>query len=206
MQHQRPQTIVAGGIGLAAAFILLWRLVKGAEGVKEFFELPVSWPITPTLILLVIFCMCIVWLGITNAEWVRAKIRDQQKKKHRDWNMSAASAIIHIADYSTSSIGRQKESAVAYAVEDFRARAKAGKIRVQGIPTGSTIPIVIPRRDWISNRLDPTSLKEDGQSTGGRLICSNEKKRLRYSSLRVDHREIEREWPTKITKNSWMRI
>src|SRR5262249_7533511 len=145
--------------------------------------------VSPTLIYLLLFCVCFSWFLHVNFAWLSDYFYRRKKRNERIWDMSVVSAIIHIASDSPNSIGRTQKSAIEFSVKDFCARAEAGRIRVRGVPAGSTIPVTIPRREWATSELDKEALQDLPRSTGGKLICANSEKTLRYTNLMVDKEE-----------------
>jgi hypothetical protein len=129
--------------------------------------------------------------------------------RRRAWDMPVCDAVNHIAHLSLAAVGRTDKEKVAVAFEIFSEAAARGNIRVRGVPPGTTIPCEIKAREWLGAVLDRQSCLGQRQfhGTGGWLVCNNEENTLRYHSLRVDKREVERLWPSRNTAfgaNAWM--
>jgi hypothetical protein len=147
--------------------------------------------------------LAIILLGILMVAFVfyRQSEADRTSKPRPDMDLSQAIDYLRVRSrwavgrvYYNSSDDRILEEDIDQIIRDVAAQGRItiwGRPGVRSVVFGEPTEIEIPRTEWPNMSLDLTTM--EGNAPNG--VCARGHGQDQYCRLRVDRREIYREWP-----------
>lgn len=139
------------------------------------------------------FLLSIGYLLATNWNEVSTWLRALRHPRVRNWNMSAADAVVEIAFKSNLCNGAGSEHGLLKALDMFEQFARDGRLKTAGRRPGTSRLEPISRRIWRNVCLARDSLGNGGEGRLVRRSAGNNE--IVYEGVVVDRQQIDTLWP-----------